>query len=40
MKITFLQNIDTIDKPFGVYQYDEQLAKEPNYVDIRDCLGQ
>ena len=39
MKITFLQNMpDTIDKPFGVYQYDEQLAKEPNYVDIRGII--
>ena len=39
MKITFLQNMpDTIDKPFGIYQYDEQLAQEPNYMDIRGII--
>jgi len=39
MKITFLQSMpDNFDKPFGIYQYDEQLAQNSNYIDIRGVV--
>lgn len=39
MKIIFRHNIhDDIDKPFGIYQYDELIAKNPYYIDIRGIV--
>ena len=39
MKIILLQNVpDNLDKPFGIYQYNEQLAKNPKYIDIRGIV--
>ena len=39
MKVTFLQNIpDNIDKPFAVYQYDEQLAGHPKYINVKGIV--
>lgn len=36
MKIIFKRKIpENIDKPFGIYQYDELMAQNPYYIDIR-----
>lgn len=39
MKIIFRHNINVnIDKPFGIYQYDELIARNPYYIDIRGIV--
>ena len=39
MKITFLRGLpDKFNKPFGVYQYDERLVREPGYIDIKGII--
>ncbi len=39
MKIVFRDKIpDNIDVPFGIYEYDEVLAQNPNYIDIRGIV--
>ena len=39
MKIIFRQNIpDDINKPFGIYQYDEVAAQNQYYIDIRGII--
>lgn len=39
MKIIFKRNIpESIDKPFGIYQYDELLSQNPLYIDIREIV--
>ena len=39
MKIIFRQNIpDDINKPFGIYQYDEVAAQNQYYIDIRGIV--
>ena len=39
MKIIFIsQNSENITKPFAVYKYDEFLAGNPHYIDVRKII--
>lgn len=39
MKIIFKRKVPhNIDKPFGIYQYDELVAQNPCYIDIRGIV--
>lgn len=40
MKVTFVDDIDgaDIDRPFAIYQYDEVLSQQKNYIDVKSII--